>query len=305
MSLRTSGQARSLWRIAAIVLAATLLSLIAGCGSSPQPRAVSRPPTATPLRQTPSLALPQLRPPVLHGATNFLLRTPLAFSRISGSSTDGNGTTTQIDTSSIQTGVNDEFVHQLFMVDDTNTVRVYPPGTTTPTVAQVTQHTDGSAELTYTQTSNSEAGSFSLFFDGLLTKDSLNALYEQRFSPLLISSAPASDVTVTFTAPVRWISSDEIPAAPASGVYHLTGNGSIALSWEGGQGAVAYDVYRLISTRDQQFRPLVTVKGLAYTDNSSQAIQQAHARPGIAYAIFSVGPTGVENPGDLIISVSG
>jgi len=304
MSLQKSGKARSLWRVAAIVCAVTLLSLVAGCGSPP-PHQVSRPPTATPLRQTPGLALPQLRPPVLHGVTNFLLRTPLAFSRVSGSSTDGNGTTTQIDTSSIQTGINDEFAHQLFMVDDTNTVRVYPPGTTTPTVAQVTEHPDGSAELTYTQTSNSEAGSFSLFFDGLLTRDSLNALYEQRFSPLLISSTPASDVTVTFTAPVRWVSSDEIPAAPASGVYHLTESGGIALSWESGQGAVAYAVYRLISTRDQQFRPLTTVKGLAYTDNSPQARQQAHARPGIAYAIFSVGPTGVENPGDLIISVSG
>jgi hypothetical protein len=242
---------------------------------------------------------------VLHGSTNFLLHTPLAFSRVSGSSTDGNGKTTQLDTRSIQAGINDEFVHLLFMVDDANTVRVYPPGATTPTIAQVTAHTDGSAELTYTQTSNSEAGSFSLFFDGLLTRDSLSALYEQRFSPLLISSIAASDVTVTFTTPVRWVNSDEIPAAPAGGTYHLTERGGIALSWEGGQGAVAYTVYRLISAQDQQFRLFATVKELAYTDSSPQAIQHAHGRPGIAYAIFSLGPTGVENPGDIVISVSG
>jgi hypothetical protein len=301
MSPHKSGKARHIWHVVAIVLAATL---IASCGSPP-PRSIKPVPTAPAHRQTPGLTLPELRPPVLHGATNFLLRTPLAFSRISGSSTDGNGKTTQLDARSIQSGINDEFAHLLFMVDETNTVRVYPPGTTTPTIAQVTQHTDGSAELTYTQTSNSEAGSFTLFFDGLLSRDSLSALYEQRFSPLLISSTAASDVTVTFTAPVRWVQSDEIPAAPAGGTYHLTDSGGIALSWESGQGAAAYAVYRLISARDQQFRPLTTVKSLAYTDSSPQAIQQAHARPGIAYAIFSLGPTGVENPGDLIISVSG
>jgi hypothetical protein len=241
---------------------------------------------------------------VLHGATNFLLRTPLGFSRISGSSTDGNGHTTQLDTSTIKVGINEEFAHLLFQVDNANTVRVSPPGMTVPTIAQVSPHTDGSAEISYTQTSNSEAGSFTLSFDGLLTKDRISVLYEQRYSPLLISGSAASDVNVIFSAPVRWVAADEIPAAPAGGSYHLTGSRAIALSWVSAPGAVTYAVYRLISARDQQFRPLATVTGPAYTDSSPQAIQGAQAKPGIAYAIFSLGPTGVENPTDIVIPVS-
>jgi hypothetical protein len=248
--------------------------------------------------------LPDLHPPVLHGATNFLLHTPLDFSRVSGSNTDGNGQSTPLNTGTIKAGVNEEFAHLLFQVDETNTVRVDPPGTTVPTIAQVSPHTDGSAEISYTQTSNSEAGSFTLNFDGLLTKDRISVLYEQSYSPLVISGSTASDVTVIFSASVRWVGTDEIPAAPADGSYHLTSNGGIALAWASAPGAVAYAVYRLISARDQQFRPLATVSGPTYTDRSALAIQSARARPGIAYAIFSLGPTGVENPTDIVIVVS-
>lgn len=295
------------WRVPAMLLATTLfLLLTSGCGSATAgPAGQALPAAITPQRQTPGLALPDLHPPALSGPTNFLLHTPLDFSHVSGSSTDGSGNTTSLDASSIKAGINDEFAHLLFRVDDTNTVRVYPAGTTTPTIARVTPHTEGSAEITYTQTSNSEAGSFTLTFDGLLTKDHISVLYEQRYSPLLISGSAASDVTVVFSTPVRWVATDEIPAAPAGGTYRLPQGGGVALSWEGGQGATAYAVYRLISARDQQFRPLATVKGLAYTDSSALAVQNAHATPGIAYAIFSLGPTGVENPTDIVIPVSG
>lgn len=247
---------------------------------------------------------PTSQPSALHGPTNFLLSSPLQFSSVNGSTKDGGGTTTQLDANTIEAGINGEFKHLLFVIDSNGGVKVYNPGSTTPITAQITQHTDGSTTIDYTQTSNSEAGSFSLTFEGTLFKDQIMAIYEQQFSPLIISSVAASDVKVAFTAHVRWVSAGEIPATPTNGTYHLTSNGEIALSWSGGQNAVAYDVYRLIPNRDQQFQLLGTVKDASYNENSPIAIQSAHSKQGIGYAIFSIGPTGVENPVSIVIAVA-
>lgn len=312
MLARNRGNTSHVFRVFVLLLAASfLLTLAAGCDTASPTLALPQTPAATfsqqgqingPLLPTPT---PTLQPLTLHGPANFLLRTPLDFSNVSGSATDGNGTTTQLDAKTIKDGINEEFKHLLFMVDSNDSVKVYNPGATTPTTVQITQNNDGSTAIAYTQTTNSEAGSFAITFDGVLSKNRISALYEQRYAPLLISSVSASDVTVAFTAPVRWVAADEIPAAPVSGTYRITSSGGIALSWGAGQRAVAYDVYRLIPARDQQFQLLGTVKDPAYNDNSPEAVQNAHATPAIAYAIFSVGPTGIENPANLVISLEG
>ncbi len=80
-------------------------------------------------------------------------------------------------------------------------------------------------------------------------------------------------------------------------------NGGVALSWSAGQHASRYDVYREVTNVDQQFQLVATVTGTTYTDASATAIKYAHAE-GITYAIFAVGPTGVENPSDTVVSVS-
>lgn len=283
-----------------------LLLLVTGCDTASSAPAPTETPAVTSTQQGPASkpAFPPLRPLGLQGPANFLLRTPLDFANVSGSTTDGNGTATPLDTNAIESGINNEFQHLLFMIDSTGGVKVYSPGATTPTTAHITQNNDGSTALAYTQTTNSEAGSFSITFDGVFLKDRISVLYEQSYSPLLISSVSASDVNAAFTASVRWVSASEIPAVPANGTYRITSSG-IALSWGAASNAAAYDVYRLIPSRDQQFQFLATVKNPLYNDTSSQAIQNAHATPGISYAIFSVGPTGVENPGDLVISLSG
>jgi hypothetical protein len=288
-----------------------LLLLTAGCDTAASTLPPSETPAVTAPPQGPAegpflpTTTPISHPSVLHGPANFLLQTPLSFVNVSGSTTDGNGTTTQLDAKTIESGINDEFKHLLFMIESDNKVKIYEPGATTPTAVQVTQHSNGSTELAYTQSTNSDAGSFSITFDGLLTKNHINAYYEQSFSPLLIAGVSSSDVNVAFSASIRWVSEKEIPGVPLDGTYHFTSSGGIALSWGAAPNAVAYDVYRLIPSQDQQFQFLVTVKDPVYTDNSRLAIQNAHATPGISYAIFAVGSTGIENPIDIVISTSG
>ncbi len=216
---------------------------------------------------------------------------------------DNNGAITPLDANTIKTQITSELKRLLFVVDSGDGVKVYSPGTS-PITAQITQNADGSTAISYQQTVDSEAGSVVITFDGVLLKDHITVTYHQQYSPSILINANASDVLVTLTAAVRWVAANQIPAAPGNGSYQLTSNGGIALSWSAGQNAAAYDVYRLISDRDQQFQLLATVKGTAYTDNSAAAIQYVNSPKGITYAIFSVGPTSVENPGGMVIVVS-
>lgn len=304
---RNAGNRYRPFRLLALSIASIfLLQASAGCGTSISQTTHPVVPSATPTQQGQFFGprLPTAQPSALHGPINFLLSTPFSFSSVSGSTTDGNGTITQLDTKAIEKGINGEFKHLLFMVDSGETVKVYNPGTTTPATAQIAQNADGSTAISYTQTTNSEAGSFSITFDGALLENQIKAVYEQQYSPLLISGASSSDVTVAFAAHIRWVSAREIPMVPANGIYHFTNNGGIALSWSASQNAAAYDVYRLIPAQDQQFQLLITVKTSSYNDDSPEAIKNAHTKQGIAYAIFAVGSSGVENPDDIIISPS-
>jgi hypothetical protein len=195
-----------------------------------------------------------------------------------------------------------ELKHQLFVVDESDHVKVYDQGTA-PTTAQVLFNPDGSATINYTQTADSEAGSISILFSGQLSSKTMEVSYDQQYTPSIMINAQASEIAVDFTAPVQWVTPREIPAAPSNGATQMTGQGGVALSWSAGQNAVAYDIYRLISDQSQQFTLLATVKGTSYTDNSSDTIKNVHSQKGITYAIFSVGSTGVENPGGIILSV--
>jgi hypothetical protein len=248
---------------------------------------------------TPQSTVPPL---VLHGPTNFVLKLPFTFSVVNGATNNDSGVTTPIDPSTIKTNVTQELQHLLFVVDSSNRIKVYSQGTA-PISAQLTYNADGSAAISYTQTTDSEAGTVTLLFAGVLSKQQIAVRFEQQFNPSIMINAQASDIVVVFTAPVQWVAANEIPAAPSNGNSQFTSQGGVALAWSAGQNASAYDVYRQISDVDQQFHLLTTVKGTSYSDNSPDAIKNLHSTKGMTYAIFSVGPTGVENPGGIIISV--
>ncbi len=255
-----------------------------------------------PTAQTTPTPQPTVPPLALHGPTNFLLDMPFTFASVNGVTTDNNGATTSLDPTTIKTNVTQELRHLLFVVDASNNIKVYSQGSS-PVSAQLTYNDDGSASISYTQTANSDAGSVTILFSGVLSNKQIAVGYEQQYTPSMLINAQPSDIQVSFTATVKWVAPNEIPAAPSNGTSQLTSQGGVALSWSAGQNASAYDVYRQISDLNQQFQLLATIKGTSYNDNSSDAIQNAHATKGITYAIFSVGPTGVENPGGIIISI--
>ncbi len=257
--------------------------------------------TATPTASFRQSAGPQT--PILHGPTNFLLNAPFTFTDSNGATTDNNGNVIPLDAPTIQKEVTQELQYLLFVVDTSNNIKVYGRGTS-PVSARLTLNTDSSVTISYTQTVDSEAGTISIIFNAHLSSKQIAVNYEQEYTPSMLINAQASDIDVTFTTHLEWVAPDQIPAAPDNGAYRLTAQGGVALKWTGGQHAVAYDVYRLVSDQNQQFQLLATVKDTTYIDNSNTSIQNIHATKGITYAIFSVGPTGVENPGGIVLSIA-
>ncbi len=278
-----------------------LLQTLAGCADSSSSSATKQT-TSSPQHKAiygPIAATPPLAPSALHGPTNFLLRTPFNFSNVSGTATDDSGANTQINAKSIKTGITSELQRLLFVVSSNDAVNVYLPGSASSIKAQVSQRSDGSTAINYTHT----ASSVNIAFAAALYKSQIIVKYEQQYSPLITENASATDVQVTFTTHVRWVAADQIPTAPDNGQYQITKNGTINLSWDAGHNAVAYHVYRILPAQDQQFQLLGTVKNTAYNDKSAQDPKKLLSM-GITYAIFSVGPTGIENPTDTVISLS-
>jgi hypothetical protein len=317
MVTQNTRNGRAILRIFARLLTAiVLVQIIAGCGTTSQTKSPTPTSTSTPqgqvygpvpvtvTGQTSKPAPEATQAPGLHGPTNFVLNTPLNFVDVNGTTTDDNGTPTAIDSKTVEDGINQEFQRILFVMDNNGNLNVYNPGTTTPIKAQITQQTDNSAEINYTQTANSALGSAQIEFDGMVTNSQINASYQQDYSPSLTSNGVQSNVAVTFSATIKWVAPDQIPTSPLNGQFQFTNSGGIALSWSAGQHAVAYNVYRIIPSEDQEYQLIATVKGTSYTDPSSDAWQNAHSSGGITYGVFAVGPTGVENPGGIPIHVA-
>jgi hypothetical protein len=280
-----------------VLAAIFLLQILAGCADSSPSTTTKQATSKTiygPVAPTPTLA-----PSALQGPTNFLLRTPLNFTTVNGTATDDGGANTPIDANTIKTGITTELQRLLFVVSSNDAVNVYLPGATSPIQAQVSQRPDGSTAIDYTHT----ASSVMIIFAAALYKDQIIVKYEQQYSPLITENASATDVQATFITQVKWVATNQIPTAPDNGQYQVTKNGAISLTWNAGHNAAAYHVYRILPAQDQQFQLLGTVKNTTYNDKSAQSPKQLLTM-GVAYAIFSVGPTGIENPIDTVISLA-
>jgi hypothetical protein len=275
-----------------------LLQILVGCTDSSSPTSTKQTTTSQPI-YGPAAPTPTLAPSALHGPTNFQLRTPLNFSTVNGTATDNSGVNTPIDAKTIKNGITTELQRLLFVVGNNDAVNVYLPGATSSIKAQVGQRSDGSTTIDYMHT----VDSVKILFAAALYKDQIIVRYEQQYSPLITENAKATDVQATFTTHVRWIATDQIPTAPDNGQYQITKSGAISLTWNAGHNAVAYHVYRILPAQDQQFQLLGTVKNTTYNDKSVQNPKQLLTM-GVAYAIFSVGSTGIENPVDTVISLA-
>jgi hypothetical protein len=284
-----------------ICIAIVFLALIVGCGTAAQNTSVATVAPTTPTEQ-PSPA-PTVQS-ILQGKSNFVLDTPFNFSSANGTTMDDRGVSTPIAQNTVKSGVTSELQHRLFVVTNGSDIQIYSQGSTTPIKAQVTQHTDGSVEVGYTQASNTAQGSTHISFDGTMLNDQIFVHYQQSYAPTIVSSEVQSNVTVAFSAKVQWVTPSQIPASPANGRFQFTSASAVALAWDAGKNAVAYDLYRLISSQDQSFAFVATVKDTTYTDTSADAWRNAHTSTGIIYGIFAVGPTGVENPEGLPLPVA-
>ena len=241
------------------------------------------------------------------GATNFLMNNGLSVSSSYGTGMV-NGASSDLSSDTITGGVTSVFLHTLFAEDGNGNITVYTPGNS-PATAQVSQNADGSIGIAYNENTNS----FSSTFSGTLAGDQMTATYSQQtWGGTTLSNDDGSyqqfdggtNLSATFTATVNWVSSDQIPETPTGGQYQLTSDGGVALSWSPSGNAVSYDIYRMVLGRDTQQLLLTNTTNTSYTDESSDATQNAQTVTGIMYTIYAVGPTGVENPTDVVIAPS-
>lgn len=237
------------------------------------------------------------------GTTYFLLNNSLNFSSASGTGND-NGATIQLDQNTVENGVISYFQHALFFVDGSGNVTVYTSGNS-PTAVQTSVNSDNSVNMQYSQSSNSYTDSF----NGTLAGDQMTATYDQQtFGGTTVGGQQytgGTDISATFTTTVNWVSADQIPGAPSGGQYQLSSDGGVILSWGAASGNVAgYNIYRMIFTVDNQPQLIATTTDVSYTDESPEAIQNAQTITGMMYEVYAVGPTGIENPADVLYSVS-
>jgi hypothetical protein len=284
-----------------ICIAIMFLAITAGCATAPQNTSVA---TVTPTTATEQPSPAPTALPMLQGKSNFVLDAPFNFSNVNGVTTDNNGAPTPIAQNTVESGITSELQHQLFVVTNGSDIQIYSQGSTKPVKAQVTQLTNGSIDVGYTQENDTAMGSTNITFDGTMLNDQISVQYQQSYTPTIVSNGTQSDVAVAFSAKVQWVTPSQIPASPINGRFQFTSANAVALAWDTGKNAVAYDVYRLIPSQDQTFAFVATVKDTTYTDTSAVAWQNAHTSTGITYGIFAVGPTGVENPAGLAIPVA-
>jgi hypothetical protein len=305
-----------------VVIRCALMMLLSACGASNSgnqgsqtsrgntPSVPTLALTATPLpsaSETPVPTSVPLSTPVagLHGPTNFLLSNTLNFSSASGQGIV-NGATLQLSQQVIEQGVTTEMQRTLFVVNSSNNILVYPNGASSPLQAQVSQNADGSTSIRYTHSSQSGTSTF----NGTLTGNQMNATYSWEFlSGTTVGGQTFSggnNATSTFATPVRWVASNEIPSPPTSARYQLTSDGGVALTWIPGNsgGTVKYNIYRFVLTDSRGFLLIASTSGTSYTDESTVAKSNAQTITGLAYAIYAVGTTGVENPTDSEVAVS-
>lgn len=302
-------------RYSLLALSLIMCSVLAACGdtppiqtSKPTPIAAATTPTSPPApAPTETIALVSTTAGTpLTGPINFIANKTLNFSSASGTSIV-NGATTQLSETQVEDGVTDVMHHVLFEVNSNTNIKVYTPTPPSPTQAQVGQNADGSTSIRYTHTTKSGITTF----NGKLLGDQLSGTYaSSSMSATRVNNQDFSggnNSTATFTTPVTWITSEQLAAPPTNGRYQITPDGGVALTWTPGAASALvkqYNIYRFVLTDPNGFQFLASTQGTSYTDSSTIARNNAQTITGMAYAIYAVGSSGVENPTDTTISVS-
>jgi hypothetical protein len=203
------------------------------------------------------------------------------------------------------------FKHVLFEIDPGGTSYVIDGNLSpTPVPATVSPASGGLNIAYYEQVGG--AASTSIQFGGVLSNDgTLNAraIVDQAGGTVAEGTEylGASTGTYYFTGPADKVSPDDLPYPPVGGGQcGWTSDFGISLTWgapSNGPAPSAYDIYEFVAEANPPLFYLGRVNTAALTDNSGTT--RGNDASIISYTVYSVGPTGIDSPSGITITVSG
>jgi hypothetical protein len=204
------------------------------------------------------------------------------------------------------------FKHVLFEIDPTGTSYVLDGNLSpTPVEATVTPDSDGGLDISYYEQAGG-AASTSIQFKGVLSSSgtmNASAIVDQAGGTVAEGTEylGASSGTYDFTGPADKVSPGDVPYPPSGGGQcGWTSDFGIWLTWgapSNGPAPSAYDIYEFVAEVNPPLFYLGKVTTAGLTDNSGTT--RGNDASIISYTIYSVGPSGLDSPTGLTITVDG
>ena len=204
------------------------------------------------------------------------------------------------------------FKHVLFEIDPGGTSYVIDGNlSSTPVEASVTSGSDGSLNISYDEQAGG-AASTSIQFNGVLSSQgtvNARAIVDQAGGTVASGTEylGASSGTYYFTGLADKVSPGDLPNPPSgTGQCGWTSDYGIWLTWgapSDGPTPSSYDIYEFVAEVNPPLFYLGRVSTAGVTDNSGTTRENDASI--ISYTVYSVGPTGLESPIGLTVTVDG
>lgn len=204
------------------------------------------------------------------------------------------------------------FKHVLFEIDPGGTSYVIDGNLSpTPVEASVTPGSGGSLNIAYDEQAGG-AASTSIQFSGVLSADgtmNARAIVDQAGGTVAEGTEymGASTGTYYFTGVADKVSPSDVPNPPeGGGQCGWTSDYGVWLTWGApseGPAPSAYDIYEFVAEVNPPLFYLGRVTAPGVTDNS--VTTRGNDASIISYTVYSVGPTGLDSPTGVTITVDG
>lgn len=204
------------------------------------------------------------------------------------------------------------FKHVLFEINPGGTSYVIDGNlSSTPVEASVTPGSGGSLNIAYYEQAGGVA-STSIQFSGVLSSNgtmNARAIVDQSGGTVAEGTEylGASSGTYYFTGPADKVSPGDVPAPPAGGGQcGWTSDYGVWMTWGApseGPSPSAYDIYEFVTEVNPPLFYLGRVTTAGVSDNSGTT--RGNDASIISYTVYSIGPTGLDSPTGLTITVDG
>lgn len=204
------------------------------------------------------------------------------------------------------------FKHVLFEIDPGGTSYVIDGNvSSTPVEASVTPGSDGSLNISYYEQAGGAANT-SIQFNGVLSNQgtmNARAIVDQAGGTVASGTEylGASSGTYYFTGLADKVSPGDLPNPPSgTGQCGWTSDYGIWLTWgapSDGSTPSSYDIYEFVAEVKPPLFYLGRVSTTGVTDNSGTTRENDASI--ISYTVYSVGPTGLESPTGVTVTVDG